>query len=316
MNPKGEVLCVGRLYVDVVMTGLRSLPALGREQYAREVTIVPGGGAFITAAHLRALGAPARLAAALGDDPVSASVEAHIRAAGLDLALIERFAGGPQITVALAVDQDRAFTTRRIGPSAPASLRGHLGAGGVRHVHVGELATLVDHPWLPEAARRVGATLSIDIAWDDEIFRDSQALDLATSADLVFPNADEAAALTGIAAARKRDLLAAFTSRGAAVALKCGSEGALFSDGDTALEAAALPGPVLDATGAGDAFDAGFLESWIAGRPPAICLARAIACGAHATRRIGGAADLPTPDQIEEMSRSVQVRTVGMSIDA
>jgi sugar/nucleoside kinase (ribokinase family) len=303
----GEIVCVGRTYVDVVVAGLASLPRAGREEFARDAAVTPGGGAFITAAHLVALGRKARLASALGQDAMSVALEPAIRAVGLDLSLVERFAGGPQLTVALAVGDDRAFATKRCGPAAPAALRAWLETGDVRHVHVGELATLRELPWLRGATKARGMSLSLDVAWDDEVFADPAAFELACSVDLVMPNAAEAAALSDLPESKPYELLAAFAARDVEIALKLGARGAAYARAGRIVEAGAPRGPVIDATGAGDAFAAGFLDSWLDDRPPEICLARGIACGAHATRHLGGARVLPDRATIDELAASVPV---------
>jgi len=61
-----RVLCLGRTYCDIIFTGLADMPALGRERFAEDVAIAAGGGAYITAAHLAALGRPAALLTRLG----------------------------------------------------------------------------------------------------------------------------------------------------------------------------------------------------------------------------------------------------------
>ena len=308
MTAPREIVCTGRLYADIVLTGLKAMPRLGREDYADDAIITPGGGAFITAAHLKALGRHAALASALGDDPVSVALETPVRQTGLTLALVERFAGGPQLTVALAIDGDRAFATRRTGPAAPALLGPYLRSGAVRHLHIGELATLRDAPWLLDAARTQGASVSLDVSWDDAVFADRGSFALAASADLVFPNAAEAAALTGISAREPTALLRAFVAAGAAVALKLGADGAAYADRDMCLRADAIAGGVVDATGAGDAFNAGFLDSWLDDAPRADCLAQAVACGTHAVRQAGGAHTLPARADIAALAAQVRVR--------
>jgi sugar/nucleoside kinase (ribokinase family) len=49
----------------------------------------------------------------------------------------------------------------------------------------------------------------------------------------------------------------------------------------------------VDTTGAGDAFNAGFLRRWLAGHPLVDCLAFGNRIGAASTRRAGGIDALP-----------------------
>ena len=50
------MLSLGRIYCDLVFRGLGGMPQLGRELFARDFAMTPGGGALITAAHLSAGG--------------------------------------------------------------------------------------------------------------------------------------------------------------------------------------------------------------------------------------------------------------------
>ena len=62
-------------------------------------------------------------------------------------------------------------------------------------------------------------------------------------------------------------------------------------------EAAALPVDVVDSTGAGDSFDAGFLYGTLAGWPLRDALELAVACGSLSVTGIGGTAAQPTLDE-------------------
>ncbi len=308
---EAPIIVTGRLYADLVMTGLPRLPEPGREHYASGMLVAPGGGVFITAAHLQALGRNPLMAAACGDDPISQAILARLVERGFAQDLIEHFAGGPQLTVAMAVDQDRAFATHRAGPSVPAALRGALRAGRVRHLHIAELATLLDAPWLIEAAHAADATVSLDVAWDDDAFADPRALELAMGADLLFPNRDEAAALTRATGAGPSVWLDRLAARGAIVALKLDRDGAMLRTGGLTVTGAALPAQVIDATGAGDAFAAGFLDAWLDGAPPAEALARALACGALAVSVPGGAEKPPAKASVLARAWEARIETIG-----
>jgi sugar/nucleoside kinase (ribokinase family) len=59
----------------------------------------------------------------------------------------------------------------------------------------------------------------------------------------------------------------------------------------------------VDATGAGDSFDAGFLAAWLAGEGLERALALGCACGALSTRALGGTAG--QPDREEALAHMV-----------
>ena len=62
----------------------------------------------------------------------------------------------------------------------------------------------------------------------------------------------------------------------------------------------ALAIEVVDTTGAGDSFDAGFLHTWLRDWPLQRCLSFAVACGALSTRCLGGTTAQATEEEVEE----------------
>jgi ribokinase len=97
-------------------------------------------------------------------------------------------------------------------------------------------------------------------------------LRLVEGADLLLPNLAEASALTGVAdpeRAAKR-----LVERVPEVVVTLGSEGALWRSGAEVVRAAAAPASaVIDTTGAGDAFTAGFLAARLEDAGPTAALA-------------------------------------------
>jgi len=277
----GAVLCAGRVYCDVIFQGLPRFPTLGTEVFAEGLALRAGGGAAITAAHLAALGRGAHLAAILPAAPFGVPVRDQLTAAGVDLTHARLAAPGtdPQITVAIPGQGDRAFVTRRSGAACPDLDAAEL--AGVRHLHIGELTTLIEQPGLVTAAREAGLTISLDCAWDDAITAEAAALIAAI--DIFLPNVAELKALHALGLT---DLLAPVT------VVKRGPDGAEAISADTRLHIPTDPVDVIDATGAGDAFDAGFLHAWLGGADLADCLAAGNARGRHAVGGIGGF-DLP-----------------------
>ncbi len=125
--------------------------------------------------------------------------------------------------------------------------------------------------------------------------------------DYVTPNETEAEELTGCrvtgpedALAAAKALLAQGVRRGALITL--GENGALFWDGKDAVHAKPMnAGPVVDTTGAGDAFNGGFATAMAEGQivEAALCFATAVA--ALSVTKHGTAASMPSRPEIEAL---------------
>lgn len=284
MSGSGTILCAGRIYCDLVFSGLDGGPRPGRELFADRLALCAGGGAYITAAYLSALGLDAALMGVLPAAPFAAAVVAEMAQNRVASQCTAPEPGAdPQVTVALAHGGDRAFVTRRSG--AALALEHGADLPDARHLHIGELTTALEHPGLIAAARRQGMSVSLDCSWDDAALADPRAADAIASVDLFLPNTAEAEALkqNGIAMAPR-----------VATVVKCGDRGGIAIAADGArVSAPACPATVLDTTGAGDAFNAGMLSAWLTGLALGACLARANRCGALAVARLGGAGHLP-----------------------
>jgi sugar/nucleoside kinase (ribokinase family) len=292
MEKRFDLFVIGRLFCDLIFTGLDRMPELGREHFAPGLSILAGGGAFITSAWLRALDIEPALVSDLGSDPFSAEVAQAIAAQGLDSRFVRRHAEPlPQVTVAMPVRQDRAFLTHLAPPGASRDLRRGLeqaiAAGHGAWLHVCELATLVTHPELVELARAHGARLSLDPSWDERLMRDPDARALIEKVDLFLPNDAEALAITG--AETVEAALDELAEAIPAVIVKCGDQGAIARKGSTRLSQGACRAPELvDTTGAGDAFNAGLIASMIRGESLAGALRAGAECGAQAVGIVGG----------------------------
>jgi len=275
------ILSVGRVYCDLIFTDVPRLPSMGTEVFAGGLGLHAGGGAPITAAHLAALGRPSWLAATLPAVPFDALVRADLAAAGVQTELCRAAPPGaePQVTVVITDAQDRAFLTRRAGPAAAAPSPQELRRLGLRHLHVGELATLIEMPELLDLAREAGLSVSLDCSWDDAIT--AAAAPLIAAVDVFLPNAAEAERLEGLGLARPFAPL---------TVIKCGAAGARAETGEPAgaQQVAAQPVEAADTTGAGDAFNAGFLDAWLEGCPLPACLAAGNRAGARAIATRGG----------------------------
>ena len=279
-SSKPAVLSVGRIYCDLIFTDLPRLPTLGTEVFTDGFGAHAGGGAFITAAHLAQLGHTSALAAMLPASPFADLMRPELEASEVDLSLSAPLAetSGPQITVAMATGDDRAFLTRRAGPAFPDVSALDLQKRGIRHIHVGELASLAAQPEIIDIARANDMTLSADCGWDDEL--DPEYLNaLHGTVDVFLPNETEFAALA------KMGLPNDFSQ---ITVIKRGANGSIALTQNGALDAPTRALRAKDSTGAGDAFNAGFLSSWLSGAKIVDCLNAGNARGALTVQRRGG----------------------------
>lgn len=285
---KTAVISVGRIYCDLIFTGLDELPVLGRELFARDMEIAAGGGAFIAAAHFAHIGRPVALLARLGTDTFSRDIGEKMARSGVDLQFLEHSAdAGPQVTVATVVGQDRAFLTRRAGAAQPSTLDAAFSWENARHLHIAEFATLHEMPDLVSRAKASGLSVSLDPSWDASLIYDKGLLQACAGVDVFLPNLEEAEAITGHS--DPEIAIRALSEAFPVVALKGGAQGAWVSSQRGLRHVAAQKVPVIDTTGAGDAFNAGFLHAWLEGQDEQRCLKAGVAAGSLAVQAAGGA---------------------------
>lgn len=283
MSSRPLILSAGRTYCDLVFTGLDAPPTMGHEVFADELKLCAGGGAYITAAYFAALGDAIGLISVLPAAPFATLVQTEITENQIHPYTTIAQGTDVQLTAALVGHADRAFVTRRVGPAVPQSVIDTLPSA--HHLHVGELTTALEHPDLLQAAQAAGMTISLDCGWDRAAFAHPDVARCIASVDLFLPNDAEAEALEvqGVAMKPKRFMI-----------IKQGAEGAVCQATDGArFEVPAYPAQLVDTTGAGDAFNAGFVSAWLADASPMDAMTLGNACGAQAVSRLGGATDLP-----------------------
>jgi sugar/nucleoside kinase (ribokinase family) len=275
---------------DVVATFDRPL-APASDTPAR-IRMRRGGSAANTAAWLGHLGVPVTFVGCVGDDAAGAEAAAALRAEGVETAL--HVAPGVATGACVVLVDAAGERTMLPDPGANALLpEGPLPAGG--HLHVSGYALLREgsrpaaHAALLEARGR-GMTTSVDPASAAPLrelggpaFRA-----LARGATTIVVTLDEAEVLAGTRhpEAVVGDLLADHAD----VVLKLGAAGAAWASADGARASVpAVPpaGPVVDQTGAGDAFTAAWLAARRAGEAPVAALGAACALAARVVTRPG-----------------------------
>lgn len=304
-----DVLVVGPSYCDLTFVGLPTLPTAGRERFADALHLTAGGSA-ITALALARLGRRVALLDDVGEDPHGDVIVDALQRDGVATDLLRRDARGTAVTVVLPNDGDRAFVTHLPPDAVPLDLAAALARTRPRWLHVAGTAPALAFPDLSALATRTGTRVAFDPGWHDDHLDAPEVRALAAACDALLPNRSEAAHLAGLpdgddAAPTALAHLAAERPDRVTV-VKDGARGAwgVAPGAPDVRHAAVDPVPVVDATGAGDVFDAAFLDAWMDGVPLEEALYAGAAAGAAAVGRIGGATGAPTARPTRERSEA------------
>jgi ribokinase len=292
-----DVLVVGDANPDLVLRG-DVRPRFGQEEQLLDgAELVLGGSSTITASGCARLGLRTAQVACVGDDVFGAFTRDALSRNGVDTAhLIVHSGLLTGLSVILSEPGDRAILTRAGALAAlrPDDVPDALLARA-RHLHVGGLyllPSMVDGAAsLFARARALGLSTSLDTNWDPTGAWAGIA-PVLPHLDHLFPNADELRAVTG---EDDVDVAAAsLVAHGVTVVLKDGARGARAWWPGGGCACPPPPVEVVDTTGAGDSFNAGFLAGLLAGEPVERRVAWAVTAGSLSTRAAGGTAAQPT----------------------
>lgn len=297
-----DVLVVGDLNIDLILSGIPKLPEYGEEVLATGLAQRLGGSAANFAVCCARLGRRVGFVANVGRDEFGDFLIAELERAGVSAEFVgrhERLATG--ITVSLSGARDRAFVTYagtidslQAGAAPPELL------ARARHLHIASyfLQTLLQPgaPQLVRSARAAGLSVSLDTGYDPTEQWDHGLLELISEVDIALPNEVEAQAITATNSAEAA--LAVLCGMVGMVVVKIGPEGALGCDGAQTLHIPAFSIGTADTTGCGDAFNAGFIDALLAGLPLADALARGNACGALMASAVGVDASVISPEAV------------------
>ncbi|MEZ0093513.1 carbohydrate kinase family protein [Streptacidiphilus sp. EB129] len=274
-----EVLVVGAYFADLIFRDLTRPVLPGSEVFAGALDLLPGG-AFTPAMAMHRLDHAVVWATDFGDDLFSGQILAAARAEGLDERGFRHHRGPVRsVTASLSYPGDRAMASfqDQVDPQPLAALvREHRPRVLLLpQLQYGEtvLAAL-------RIAGRLGTLVFMDCQDVPGTLDDPALRAVLAEVDVFAPNADEALRLTG--ASTLDGALYRLAPLVRTVVVKRGGHGASAVSAGDRHDIAAIPVDVVDTTGAGDCFNAGFLHARLEGRPLPDCLAAAVACGAAA----------------------------------
>jgi ribokinase len=301
-----KILVLGSFVADAAFRAAR-LPAWGETLMGRWFALGPGGKGSNQAVAAARAGAEVQMLSRLGDDAFGRLARDTWAADGIDASLVANCAT-PTGAAAILIDEAKGENAIIVVPGACFTLTPKdVEASGDAIRAAAVLLTQLELPLNTvehgmRLAREAGVTTILNPA-------PAQALNDAMLglADFLIPNESEAALLTGLPvenAAQAEQAARVLQGRGArCVIVTLGAQGALVcAEGeDAVLVSAFSAGPVLETTGAGDAFCGGFAAALREGRTVLEAARFGCATAGISVTRAGTAPSMPRRAEIEEL---------------
>jgi sugar/nucleoside kinase (ribokinase family) len=288
-----EVVCVGGITADLLARPVDELPRFGRLSLVETVTFTPGGCAHNCASALARLGTAVRLVGRVGTDPLGAAIVPMLDARGV---ITDGVAVSPDVGTStslgfVAADGERAFvhTVGANGRIDAADLDwGAVAASRILFVGMfGLLGSFDDQvPAVLAEARSRGLRTALDTVWDPTGALAAKVRPCLPHLDYFLPSHPEAEAITGLA--DPPEIAASLRAQGVGVVvIKLGRDGCYVADADGGQLVPGFEVEQVDATGAGDAWCAGFLRGLLEGDTAADAARLGNAVGACCVQAVG-----------------------------
>lgn len=297
-KPRFDVTLAGELQLDLILHGVPEELPRERELLADGMMLTLGGSSTIVAHNLAALGSRTGFVSRIGDDALGQIALDRLAAIGADVSMVHRVTSDTAsegkktgITVILQRAKWRNMVTY-LGTTCELSFDDldfdYLADS--RHFHLSSF--YLQRGLQPRVAelfqklKAAGLTTSLDTNDDPDDAWQGGLMDVLRHVDIFLPNEREARKITGT-----EDLEAAISRLAAIVpvlVVKLGAEGAMAQRGRERFTSRPPKVKVVDAVGAGDSFNAGFLSQYLRGANLPTCLARGNLAGALSTTCPGG----------------------------
>lgn len=302
-----DVIVVGELNVDIILNDLHQLPVIGKEIIANQMNLTLGSSSAIFASNISSLGAKTSFIGRIGLDLFGEVVVDRFRSRKVDTSMIiEDSQHGTGATIVLNVEEDRSMITypgAMLYLTEEEILDEYLTKG--RHLH---FSSYYLQPGMRDGlgnlfqrAKKLGLSTSFDMQWDPSEKWDLDIKEVISYVDIFLPNEAELLYLTG-----KSELISAIEYISPFVkvlAVKKGNKGSIVYHEGQFIE---LPGylnkKVVDAIGAGDSFNAGFIYKYLSGASLKICQDFGNLCGAINTTSSGGVSAFENTDKFKSIA--------------
>ena len=305
-----DLLVVGELNVDILLNQVNGFPVVGQEILADKMLLTLGSSSAIFASNSSVLGSSVSFCGKLGSDLFGKFILQELQARNVDTRFVIESPGHQTgLTMILNYDQDRANVTY-------GGAMNYLSINDIplhalhqfRHLHVSsyflQRALRVDITTLLAAAKAIGLSTSLDLQWDPANQWDFPCEECLPYVDFFLPNEKELLSLTGQREVEDAiDRLSGFANT---IVVKKGVNGATaYADNGVLHAGAYLNNYFVDAIGAGDSFNAGFINGFLKGYDLFECLQLGNLAGAINTTAAGGTAAFPNINSVKLRAKQI-----------
>ena len=304
---KYDVVVPGTYFCDMVFTGLPEVPELGKDVFASDFQMVPGG-VYYPVAILNQLGLKVGWKGQFGNDFFSRFMLDTIREEGIDTSLIEVLDRSMRsLAASFSFEHERGFVSYVEAPYLPLTCE-DIEKLDTRCLLLPGLENFwMDLPEISRAKNRKNFIIYQECQYNNLTVDSPGLVEALRTVDIFAPNEAEALRLTGCSDVE--DALVYLSGFIPLVVIKCGPKGAIAKRGEEVVRVPAIKIDVVDTTGAGDSFNAGFLFAYLADLSLETCLRHGAITGGLSTTG-PGLGEIPTWEKLKEMVNEFEKHTV------
>lgn len=312
-----EVLCIGMGVADILVKGVSKISLNGQTHFTESIDIKPGGDAVNEAITLANLSHKTGLMTLVGNDTqgdmlIKSCVDQGLHTEGITVS--DRYPTSTSV-VLIADNGERSFLSRKGGAADEYSLEDidlSLIREGVKVVSIASLfcSERLNDAELCEILKKAKSVGAVTIA-DLVLNRADCSLDELKGAlsylDYIVPSRDEAEHFTG--KTELSDIAAVFREYGVKnVVIKLGADGVYAKTDSQQVMVPTMAAEVVDTTGAGDNFMAGFISGLLRGLSLRDCLEFGSGVSAISIGHVGATGAIKSRDQVELLIKEVNNR--------
>jgi sugar/nucleoside kinase (ribokinase family) len=286
-----DTIVIGELNIDLVLWDV-PMPENEKEKLAKDMRFAMGSSSAITAHNLSMIGSQVGFIGKAGKDNFGDFMIQQLQKGGVDTSgIIQNSNLKTGATIVLANPPKKALLTY-MGAMTELTINDmdwdYLSQ--TKHLHLGcyylQTGMIDSVPALFTKAKKLGLTTSLDTNWDPSEKWKTDIYEALRVTDIFFPNDEEAIHIAHEGSLE--DAIRKLSEMVKVLVVKAGKNGAILGTEGKRLISSGFQVKMVETTGAGDSFNAGFLHAYLNGKNWEECLNFGNACGALAVTDLGG----------------------------